>query len=671
MKKKLFLCLIIISILGIFSGCSQNNGAKTAFDNYVNAWEKGKYSDMYKLLSSDSQKAISEKDFVAKYTNIYSGIDLSKISIVPTYPSSYKENSDGKIPISFKVTMNTIAGNINFTDTAYLKKSTNNSNQYTLDWTSQMIFPDLKTGDKVRVIDYRGKRGEITDRNGTYLAQNGTVASVGIVPSKLGSNSTANINQIAQILNVTPDSINKALTASYVTPDMFIPIAELSKDDPRLPSLKAISGIMTEDKSARIYPLKEAAAQLIGYVQPITADELSKLKNSGYNENSIIGKAGLEKIYESTLKATDGGEIYIVDKDGNKVKTIATKAAKDGQNIKLTIDANIQTAVYNELKNDPGAGVVLNPKTGEALALVSTPSYNPNDFVLGMSTSEWNSLNNDPKKPLVNRFQDTFAPGSTFKPLVASIALDKGKLDPNAAKNITGLKWQKDSSWGDYFVTRDETYTEPANLLNALVHSDNIYFAQTALAMGKDTFTTGLKALGIGEKIPFEYGLYNSQISSTNSISSDIQLADSGYGQGQVLMNPVQLAALYTCFVNNGNIVTPYLNSTNSTKIWKANAFTPSTMNIVSKDLESVVSSPEGTGYGAYDPSLPLAGKTGTAEIKASQTDTNGKENGWFIAYNTNNPKLLVLEMVQDAKNLGGSKYVVPKVKTIFEQFGK
>ncbi|NYC92304.1 penicillin-binding transpeptidase domain-containing protein [Clostridium acetobutylicum] len=163
------------------------------------------------------------------------------------------------------------------------------------------------------------------------------------------------------------------------------------------------------------------------------------------------------------------------------------------------------------------------------------------------------------------------------------------------------------------------------------------------------------------------------KITSNGSIKDDIQLADSGYGQGEVLMNPVQLASIYTAFVNNGNIVAPYLNSDKGTqsKVLIKDAFKPDTINTIINDLTQVVSNPEGTGHGAYMPDLPLAGKTGTAEIKKSQTDTTGTENGWFIAVNPSNPKLLVLEMYENVKGKGGSGYVVPNVKSIFQQFGK
>ena len=452
---------------------------------------------------------------------------------------------------------------------------------------------------------------------------------------------------------------------------MFIPIKVISSEDERIMPLLQIPGIMINDKDARVYPLGIDAAHLTGYVQNINAEELEKNKDSEYNSNSVIGKAGLEKMYESKLRGIDGEEIYIQDKNGDKKASLISKDIKNGTDLKLTIDSNLQNLLYDQLQNDKSSSVAMNPDTGEVLALVSTPGYDPNDFVMGLSDDKWKTLNEDEKKPLYNRFQSTSVPGSVFKPITAVIGIDTGKVDINANKNITGLKWQKDSSWGNYYVTRVSDYSGESNMLNALVHSDNIYFAQAALDIGKDVFKDKLTSLGIGEKIPFEYGLYNSQISSDGEFKTEVQLADSGYGQGEILMNPVQLASIYTLFENQGNIINPYLEfrDNKEAKIWKENVVSKESSNIVLQDLIQVVQDPTGTGHQAYMDGLAIAGKTGTAEIKASQDDTTGTEIGWFIGITTNKApnNLLVLSMVEDVKDRGGSHYVVPVVRKALE----
>ena len=178
---------------------------------------------------------------------------------------------------------------------------------------------------------------------------------------------------------------------------MFIPLKTIQYGDERIASLLKIPGIKINDKDARIYPLGIKAAHLTGYIQTINADELEKHKDEEYTENSLIGKAGLEKAYEEKLRGIDGTEIYIQNNEGGKKASLISKEVKNGEDIKLTIDSNMQSLLYGQLEKDKGSSVAMNPNTGEVLALVSTPSYNPNDFVLGMSKDKWNSLNNDPK----------------------------------------------------------------------------------------------------------------------------------------------------------------------------------------------------------------------------------------------------------------------------------
>lgn len=633
---------------------------------YINYLNQKDYEKMYELTDAETKQKISEDDFILRNKNIYEGIQASNIKV----EVKDVQKSTTEATVNYIMNMDTLCGNLEFTNSITMSKDI--GKDYMIKWGSQVIFPDLTDNDKVRVETIKSKRGDILDRNNVKLATDSVSSNVGIIPGNLGDDKEKSINDIAKLLETTPDYIDKQLNASYVKPDMFIPIKSIPYGDDRIPSLLNVSGVKINDKDSRVYPLGEQAAHLTGYVQTINSDELEKHKDEQYTESSLIGKAGIEKAFEDTLRGIDGAEIYIQSNTGDKKKTIITKDVKDGTDLKLTIDSNMETLLYNQLGSDKGASVAMNPNTGEVLALVSTPSYNPNDFALGMSNDKWNSLNNDPNKPLYNRFQATLVPGSSFKPITAAIGVDTKKIDPNADKSINGLSWQKSNSWGSYSVTRVEAYNGPSNLLNALVYSDNIYFAQAALDIGTDTFKNKLISFGFADKIPFEYPLYNSQFTNDNKdFKSEVQLADSGYGQGEVLVNPVHLTSLYTMFENDGNILTPYLTyqSNPQSKIWKANVVAKESSDLVLQDLIQVVENPAGTGHGAYTNGLTIAGKTGTAEIKASQTDVNGTELGWFIGMTTNKTpnNLLVSMMVEDVKNRGGSHYVVPKVKKALE----
>ena len=197
----------------------------------------------------------------------------------------------------------------------------------------------------------------------------------------------------------------------YVKDDTFVPVKKVAKDNSDLKEkLLQISGIQINDVDGRVYTLGQEAAHLIGYVQSINAEELQKYQDKGYTSTSIIGKSGLELAYEDRLKSTDGIQIYIADEKGNLVTEIAKQEQKDGEDVKITINSDIQKNLYTQLKDDKGLFVVMEPKTGELLALVSTPSYDSNDFSLGMTNAKWEELNNDDSKPLYNRFFQRFCP---------------------------------------------------------------------------------------------------------------------------------------------------------------------------------------------------------------------------------------------------------------------
>lgn len=502
-KKKIIIIsttiilVILIAILTIFLINKQNEEkAKQALIDFVGLINEKDYEKMYEKTISMN---MSKEDFIARNKNIYEGIDCADIKI----GIQNIEKQDGKYEIQYTQQMYTSAGEINFTNTAHIERE---NKEYKVKWSSQMIFPQLGSTDKVRVSNLKAKRGDILDRNGNKLAQDGYIASVGIVPGKLGDNKEENISKISELTGVSTEYINKQLDASYVKEDTFVPVKKIKDTDINLKEqLLQIPGILINKVEARVYPLGEDTGHLIGYVQAINKEELEANSGKGYNTNSIIGKSGLEKAYEDILRGFDGTEIYITDEDGNKKTTLSKQDKKDGKDVKLTIDSKLQSQIYQQMKNDKGFFVVMQPKTGEMLALVSTPTYDSNDFVVGMTQEQWDKLNNDSNKPLYNRFIQKYCPGSTFKPITGAIGLTTGKITANEDFGYTGTSWQKDSGWGTYKVTTLTGYQGPKNLANALLYSDNIYFAQSALKIGADTFAQNLDKLGFNEQIEFPF----------------------------------------------------------------------------------------------------------------------------------------------------------------------
>ena len=284
-------------------------------------------------------------------------------------------------------------------------------------------------------------RGSIYDRNGKLLAGEGKILNIGLVPGKMRKNNENDINEIARLLEIKPEKIKSALNASYVKEDTFVSIANISENDKYVEKeLLKIAGIKIKTLNGRTYPYAEQTSHLIGYVQTITPEELEANFGKGYSSSSIIGKTGLEKSYEDKLRGLNGYEIYIADNKGNKKKTIIAREARKGEDVKLTIDINIQKSVYAQFKEDESATVVLNPKTGEILAMCSTPSYDANKFVLGMNDEEWQTIVSDQKEPLYNRCQAVWVPGSSIKPIIGAIGLTTNTI---TADEDFRNKWKK------------------------------------------------------------------------------------------------------------------------------------------------------------------------------------------------------------------------------------
>lgn len=649
--------------------------------------EDGNYEGMYEMLDETCKANILLETFTSRNQNIYEGIGAENFQL---NIQGEKEETSGEIVVSYQVKMDTVAGQLSFSNQTSFQREPKNRGSYRLHWEDCMIFPDLTSNDKVQVTTNEAKRGRILDRNGVVLAGEGTASSVGLVPGQMSESPQKDIRKLAEILKVSEESIQNKLEASWVKSDSFVPIQtveklteleqmeqELSEETKekmeRDTALLEIPGVMITDVMVRQYPLGEAASHLIGYIQQVTAEDLEEHAGEGYSQTSMIGRSGMESLYEKELKGKDGCQIVIVDGAGKTKSLLASTIKEDGKDIRLTIDARLQQAIYDVFAEDESCSVAMQPYTGEVLALVSTPTYDGNDFVMGMSDALWNSLNEDEGQPFYNRFRQKLCPGSSLKPIIAAIGLKTGAIDPQNDYGSEGLRWQKDSSWGDYYVTTLHE-SNPATLQNALIYSDNIYFAKAALRIGQKTLEAELQNLGFQEKLSFEITVEKSQYSNGEHIESEIQLADSGYGQGQILVNPIHLASLYTGFANEGDVIKPYLRYREEAKaqIWMEKAYAPEDAVLIEQYMEQVLESPEGTGHGAYREDVPLAGKTGTAEIKLTTEDQSGTELGWFGVF-TPDPEtqkpLLLLSMVEDVKELGGSGYVVDKDRQVLDQW--
>ncbi|WP_260412337.1 penicillin-binding transpeptidase domain-containing protein [Alkalihalobacillus sp. TS-13] len=661
---------ILICIVFSLVGCSEKPKPETTFESYMKAWEEQDFAKMYSHLSENSKKQITEEQFAEVYKKNYEEIKMSNFKATYKLPKEEKKyEEEDKPTFDYTVKMDTLAGPLETSYQAELVHEKGEDNEkWVINWNPSMIIAGMQEGDTLSATTIKPERGEIFDVNGEGLAVNGVIQEVGLVPGWMKEDAEEVKEKLSELINVPVEKIDAELNQSWVKEDSFVPLGSVADDDrEKIEAIRPLNGTKFMEKKARVYPLKQAAAHLTGYVGKVTADELEKKKEEGYTGNDIIGKTGLERAMEKELRGQHGGEIVIKSADGTTKDILVKNEPVDGKDFTLTIDSAVQSSLYHQMRKDAGSASAFNPTTGEVLALVSTPSYDPNEFVFGVSGERYNELLNHSSAPLRNRFSKTYAPGSTFKPITAAIGLETGAIDPAEKKSVpANNRWQKES-WGDHYVTRVKSPLTQVNLQDALVRSDNIYFAKAILDIGGEAFLQESKRFGFDEKIPFPLGIEASQITN-DGFASEGQLADTGYGQGQAEMSSLHLGLAYTPFITKGTMLKPVLFADeDKPQVWKENVISEDTANTIVNDLVQVFENPAGTANDVKLAEVKLAGKTGTAELKQSKDDKEGTENGWFVAWNTENPSLLVSMMIEDVKKRNGSHYVTPKVTKVFE----
>ena len=637
----------------VYQDRQEEAAAKKALTSFIDALADQKYSDLPAFVSEDSlaSTGFTADEVSAKYEAIFTGIGAESFKASGIEVTPNDKDSD-QFNFQYNGSLTTSLGEL--TELSYSGTITVADNEAKIDWSPQLIFPGMEGQDKVNISVDNATRGEILDRNNEPLAENGTLYQLGVVPGQLGTGDekNANIKAIAERFDLTEEAIEQALGQSWVQDELFVPLKIIEPTD-EMPT-----GTSLKETTGRTYPLGEAAAQLIGYLGNVTAEDIEK--DETLASNGQIGRSGLEAAFDKELRGENGGKIAITDEDGAEKAVLLEKERADGKDIQLTIDAQAQKTAFDSLQNQAGATVVTEPKTGDLLVLASSPSYDPNKMTQGISQEDYDAYEQNEDLPFISRFATAYAPGSTFKAITAAIGLENGTIDPTQSIAIDGLKWQKDSSWGDYFVTR-VTDVASVNLKDALVYSDNIYMAQQTLSMGEDAFRDGLSKLIFGETLDLPIAMNPAQISNEDSFNSDILLADTGYGQGELLLNPIQQAAIYSVFANQGKLVYPRLVKEAEQK--DKEVFKAETIDQINQDLTAVVSDPNGTAHSLAALNIPLAAKTGTAEIKEKQ-DEKGQENSFLFAFDSQDQGFLMVSMLEDRQENQSATGLAPELLT-------
>ncbi len=523
--------------------------------------------------------------------------------------------------------------------------------------------------NRIRVMPITAPRGQFLDRNGVLLVSNQPAFTVALMPIT-GPIADDVIDRLAGCLGMNPDDIRKKIRQrdnplepvrikDNVGPDIITKIEERRGDLP---------GVVIEVQSVRKYINNELGAHLFGYVGEISEDELSAKKAAGYKSGDLVGKAGLEAVWDKDIRGVDGGTQEEVDVSGRPVKMLGKKEAIQGNSLVLTIDAKVQKAAekamdqqLNYLQKRLGnpnakaaAAVAMDPRTGEILAMVSRPAFDPNLFNGGISAKNWRTISQNPFNPMQNRvIEGEYPPGSTFKIVTSTAALELGKVTPEEKILDSGSYRGKVNALNEVLGWID--------FRTALAKSDNVYFYQMGERVGIDNLEKYARMFGLGAptgiNLPGETdGLVANRRYKEKVYHEDWYLSetlDAAIGQGFQLVTPLQAAVVMSEVANGGHRFRPYLVSKIVAPDGKTvRAFGPEelgqvqisarNLGLIRDGLHDVALKGGTADYVFTDFPLTLAGKTGTAE------NPHGDDHGWFVAYAPyDNPTFAVAVVVE------------------------
>jgi penicillin-binding protein 2 len=562
------------------------------------------------------------------------------------------------------------------------------------------MYRTLAESNRISVLPVLPNRGVITDRNGVVLAHNYSAYTLEIMPSRV-TNLDATIDALAEIVNVEPRDRKR-----------FRKLLEESKNFESLPIRTRLSdeevarfaanrfrfpGVEIKARLFRQYPFGELASHVIGYIGRINDRDLEQIAARGeaanYKGSDYIGKVGLELSYEHELHGTTGVEEVEVDAGGRAVRTLSRTPPASGNNLRLSLDIKLQQVAETTMGDRRGALVAIEPATGEVLAFVSKPGYDPNLFVEGIDPQNWDMLNNSPDKPLLNRpLRGGYPPGSTYKPFMALFALENGKRTTSQAISdpgyfsMGGHTWNDDKKGGHGWV----------DMRTSLVASCDTYYYRLGADSNIDDIAAFMKPFGLGQKTGIDIdGELSGVLPSTTWKKARFKndpkwhagdSVSAGIGQGYNTFTPMQMGYAISIIASNGVAYRPHLvkqveKSVTGALVPVANEplytipLKPANLEFVKNALAAVPR--EGTSARAFQGSgYTSGGKTGTAQVyslkgekySASKVNERLRDHAWYIAYApADQPRIALVVLVENAGF--GASAAAPVARAVFDYY--
>ena len=533
----------------------------------------------------------------------------------------------------------------------------------------------LSDKNRIRVRPVAAPRGVLFDRNGLPLVDNRPAFTLSLIPREIDGRARV-LGRVSVLLKIPYAELDEAL--GRVPSDSLMPVRvrrgltleEVAKvEEWKL----ELPGVIVEVEPQRMYPTSRFAAHLLGYVREANEEQL---KQGRYRRGDMVGQSGLERLLDQYLRGTDGGERIEVDALGRPIRVIQHTEPVPGAQVVTTVDRRIQEATERAMEGHAGAAVVLDPRDGDVLAMVSTPAFALDQFTGTIDRDAWVQLIRNPAHPMLNRtVQSQYAPGSVFKIVVAAAGLQETTLAPMDRIYCNGEFHLGTWTFSDW----KEGGHGSVDLHRAIVDSCNIYFYQAGLRIGMDTIARYARAFGFGaftgidlpgEKLGF---VPVSRRGRRPAFLGDT--VNMAIGQGAVLATPMQVARMMAAVANGGVFFKPRLVQrvvrTDGRTLYSDPGMvnghvdlSPMVWAFLRQSLLDVVN--EGTGVAAHIPGIEIAGKTGTAQLVANSKAERGQDNAWFAAFApVNDPQYVVVVMVEHGGK--GGQVAAPIARAIYD----
>lgn len=535
-------------------------------------------------------------------------------------------------------------------------------------------------------------RGLIYDRNGVLLVNNIPVFSLEVVPDKV-KNLKQSLKDLSKLIHLS-DSDLQAFQKQLSQKRKFNSVPLKIKLSEKEMAVFAVNqykfpGFFVQAHMVRYYPFGALMEPVLGYVGRINAEEFAKVDPTNYSASNYIGKTGIEKYDETLLHGTVGIQQIETSAEGDVVRSTQNRPAIAGQNLYLSIDSRLQAVIHQEIKGVSGAVVMIDPRNGQVLAFVSTPSFDPNQFVTGISNKDYKALQNNPERPLFNRvLQGEFPSGSTIKPFYAVGSLADGLISPNTSVYCPGYFKLPNSK--HIYHDWDRSGHGEVDAEKAVIESCDVFFYTLAERAGIDRMDKTLENFGFGSPTGIDTDTERSGLVPSPAWKKRVHhqpwyTGDTvvlGIGQGYFLVTPIQLATAVMRLADRGHGYVPHLllktespTGVISPEIPKQSPiinYPKADWNLVLNAMREVVSNPHGTGYRAgHSAKYTYGGKSGTAQVfglrgnqqdKAYLLPKRLRDNSWFIAFAPADHPTVVLALFLEHSGEGPATFLARKI---------